>query len=175
MSPSLEQTTRKRRTIANTSICVVAMLLVLITRHVESLVTIILPSAVVHWIISRERRFAAEDPELPSVPWPTRAALFRLLPALSLAVIAFWFNVYGKNWNPWGLYAVASFSLALLLVKIYERFLLIRKRTKEALQQITESETTTGLTDRSPAKRLAASRSQSLRFRAREGIRKANS
>ena len=106
------------------------MLLVLITRRVESLVTIILPGAVVHWIISRERRLAAEGSELPSVPLPSRVALFVLLPAQSLAVIAY--NPYGKNWNPWGLYAVASFSLALVLAKSYERFLLIRKRTKES-------------------------------------------
>lgn len=39
---------------------------------------------------------------------------------------------------------------------------------RRALQQIEESKTTPGLTDRSPAKRLAASQSQSLRFRARE-------
>jgi hypothetical protein len=126
------KTTRKRRIIANTLICAVAVLLVLITRHVESLVTIILPGTVVHWIISNERRLGEEDSELPSVPWPTGAALFVFLPVLSLAVIAFWFSVYAKNWNPWGIYAVASFSLALLLVKIYERYLLIRRRIKES-------------------------------------------
>ena len=126
----IEKTTLKRRIIANMFICAVAVLLVLITRHVESLVTIILPGAVVHWMISNERRLAEEGSELPSVPWPTRAALFVFLPALSLALIASWFPVYAKNWNPWEAYAVASFSLALLLVKIYERYLLIRKRTK---------------------------------------------
>jgi hypothetical protein len=62
---------------------------------------------------------------------PRKVPLFIFLPVLSLAVIAFWFPVYAKNWNPWGTYAVASFSLALLLVKIYERYLLIRKRKKE--------------------------------------------
>jgi len=124
-------TTRKRRIIATSCVCGVAALLFLITSRVESLLTIILPGAVIHWMISNERRLAEEGSELPSVPWPTRAALFIFLPVLSLAVIAFWFPVYAKNWNPWGTYAVASFSLALLLVKIYERYLLIRKRKKE--------------------------------------------
>lgn len=126
------KTTRRRRIIASALLCVVAVFLVIITRHVESLVAIILPGAVVNWMISRERRLAEEDSKLPDVPWPTRAALFVFLPALSLAIMVFWFSAYAKNWNPWGIYAIASFSLALLLVKIYERYLLIRKRMKNS-------------------------------------------
>jgi len=106
----------------------VALALVPITRHVESLVTIILRGVAVHWMVSNERRLAEEGSELLSVPF-----LFVLLPAGSLAVIAFWFPLYAKDLNPWGTYAGALFSLALLLVKIYERFLLIRRRTQTSV------------------------------------------
>ena len=104
-----EKHLEKCRIIANALLCMVAVLLVLATKRAESFVVAILPCAVVNWMISNERRLADEDPELPSVPWPTRAALFIFLPVASLAIIAFWFPVYAKDWNPWGLYAVGGF------------------------------------------------------------------
>lgn len=136
----IEKATLKHRIIANASLLAVAALLVLTSRQVESVVATILPGVVVNWMISNERRLAEKGPEMPSVPWPTRAMLFVVLPMLSLAVIAFWFPVYAKNWNPWGIYAVASFSLALLFVKIYERYLLIRKRMMGSDAQNAESQ-----------------------------------
>jgi hypothetical protein len=131
-SMEIGEITRKRRIIATAATVVVAALLVVITRRVESLVTIILPSAALHWMISNERRLAEEGSELPMVPLATRIALFVPLPAMSLALIAFWLPTYLKDLNPWGSYAVASFSLALLLVKMYERFLRIRRRMQES-------------------------------------------
>lgn len=122
--------THKRRLIANVAIGFVALVFFLVTKRAQSVVTVILPAAAIHWMISNERRLVADGEDLPNVPWPTRAVLFVLIPSLSLVVIAFWFPIYAKNWNPWGTYAVASFSLGLLLVKIYERYLLIRRRLK---------------------------------------------
>jgi hypothetical protein len=122
--------THKRRLIANVAVGCIALALFLVTKCVQSLVTVILPAAAVHWMISNERRLAADGKDLPNVPLLTRAVLFVLIPGLSLAVIAFWFPVYARKWNPWGIYAIASFSLGLLLVKIYERYLLIRRRLK---------------------------------------------
>jgi len=118
----------KRRRTANLGFMVGTALLVLITRHVESAITFVLPILAVRWMISRESRIAQQRPSIPRVPRATSIRLFAILPAISACLIVFWAPNYMKGFNLWGLYGICSFSLALLLVKLYERFLLIRRR-----------------------------------------------
>ena len=121
-------TFRRRIMIAIAGFSVLAILMLLTTKRWESMITALLPASVIYRIFSNERHLALEVRQLATVAWPTRLFLFGPLPAFSLSVIVFWFPGYAPNMNVWGKYGLASFCLALLLVKVYERFLLARKR-----------------------------------------------
>src|SRR5947209_8605561 len=96
------RTTRVHRSIANVSLGLISVMIYLITGRLESLVTVVLPAAVVHWAISNERQLEDASSVIPIVPWSTKIALFVVPCALSLGIIVFWFPSYAKNWNPWG-------------------------------------------------------------------------
>jgi hypothetical protein len=119
---------RRRRII--TALCAVALaaVLPLITRSRESLVTIVFPVAAIFWMIAREHRMAREGERFAPVPLLKRLMIFGIFPAFSVGVILFWAPSYAAEMNPWVKYGCASFCLALVLVKIYERYLLIRSR-----------------------------------------------
>jgi hypothetical protein len=49
--------------------------------------------------------------------------------SIATVLVAFWFPAYAHGINLWGTYSIASFSVALLLVMLYERYLRTRKKT----------------------------------------------
>lgn len=120
---------RSSRMIANVAFVIVSALFIVITKRWESCVTPILPCCVLNWMISRESRLAREGFQFPEVRWQI---VFVLPIAVSLGIIAFWFPSYGSRLNAWAIYSIASFSVALLLIKLYERYLSIRKRMSVA-------------------------------------------
>ena len=124
----IKKTTLIRWSIASIGSILVASALLLATKQWESMLTIVLPSVAIYWMIWREDKLARQGYEFPSVGWPIKAGLFLLVPAISLSVVMFWFTRHLTRLQPWALYLVASFSGALMLVKVYERYLLVRRR-----------------------------------------------
>ena len=122
------------RSIANIGLVAVAALIFFVSRRWESPLTVVLPGCVIHWIISRENRSARDGFQLPRVRWQTKFTLFVLPVAFSMGIILFWLPAHAHGMNPWGIYSIASFSVALLLVKLYERFLSIRRKTTTAAE-----------------------------------------
>ncbi len=115
------------RTHVNVGLAIVAVFLFLVTQCVESVISVVLPGAAIHWIISNEQRLASENHAYINVDWTTKATFFILLPAISLSVIAFWLPRHSGQLHPWAIYTIASFSLAFLLVNLYGRYLSLRK------------------------------------------------
>ena len=113
---------------ANMALCATAVLLMLFTRRWESALTVTLPGCVVNWIILRERRLALHGFQLPTVAWKARISIFALPLLISVGIVVFWFPGYAKGMKPLAVYSIASFSIALLLVKQYEWFLAVRRR-----------------------------------------------
>jgi hypothetical protein len=124
----------KSRTVANIGLVAVAAFIYFVSKRWESTLTVVLPGCVIHWIISRENRLARDGFQFPRVRWQTKLALFVLPLAFSMGLTAFWFPAYTHSMNPWGIYSIASFSMALLLVKLYEHFLSIRRKTAVAAE-----------------------------------------
>ena len=126
---------QQKRLIANLGFVAGTALMLLITRRSQSAVTFVLPYLAVRWMISREEQIARQEPGLPTISRWTRIRLFIVLPAISVCLIAFWLPNYSKGSNLWVTYGGASFALGLLLVKLYERFLLIRRRLSSRYQR----------------------------------------
>lgn len=120
--------TRRRLTVATVGLAVFAVALPLVTRRLESIVTVVLPAAVIYWMIARENRLFGENQKFSPVPWATKVLIFGLFPGASLAIILIWFPRYASAINVWGKYSIASFCLALVLVKAYERYLAVRRK-----------------------------------------------
>ena len=121
------RTTRNRRIIANSAIVLVAIVLFVATRQPESFLAVILPGAALNWIISREGRLACEGYGFPNVGWLTKGTLL-MFPICSVVIVVYWIPRYATKLHGWALYGGISFSFGLLLVKLYERYLLARKR-----------------------------------------------
>jgi hypothetical protein len=130
--------TRRRQIVATFGLALFALVLHFVTGNKVSIITIVLPGAAVYWMIARERRVACEEKRLPSVPWPTRLALFGVLPGFSMGIILFWLPHCAPEMNPWVKYSGASFCLGLVLAKAYERFLLARRRASAAIEKTPE-------------------------------------
>lgn len=116
------------RTLANIALITATALLVLITEQWESFVTFVLPGWAVNWMISNERRLVREGFQFPQIRWQVKFIVFVLPVAFSLGLVALWFPNYAHALNAWAIYSIASFSVALLLVKLYERYLSIRRK-----------------------------------------------
>lgn len=112
------------RSLANVGLFAVAAILLLATRRWESALTIVLPTCVIHWIIARENH--VRPPEA-KVRWKVRLVSFLVPVGLCLGVVLFWFPAHIGSLPLWGAYSIASFSIALVLVKLYERDLRMRK------------------------------------------------
>ena len=120
--------TLRRRIIAAIGLALLAIALPVVTGSRESIVTVVLPAAAIYWMIAREHRIGSENQRFSPVPWTTRLRLFGLFPGLSLTVILFWLPKYAPELTPWAKYSIASFSLGLVLVKVYVRYLTLRMR-----------------------------------------------
>ena len=75
-----------------------------------------------------KRRLARQGFNFPQVGWPVKFMVFVLPVAFSLGIVIFWFPTLAHGLNAWATYSIASFSMALLFVKLYERYLSIRKK-----------------------------------------------
>lgn len=115
------------RSLANTGLIAIAATLMLATKRWESALTIVLPAVVIHWIISREYRRWRCGGTQREIGWQTAFVNFATPIGLCLGVVLFWFPRHIGGFPAWGAYAIASFSMALLLVKLYEKYLRMQK------------------------------------------------
>src|SRR5437764_7567834 len=111
-----------RRSLANIGLLAVAAILLLVTKRWESVLTVVLPALVINWIVSREDHLQRGGGTRSEIRWQTAFLNFAVPLGLCLCVILFWFPRHLGNFPVWGAYLIGSFSMALLLVKPYERF-----------------------------------------------------
>jgi|SRR6185437_13350416 len=122
---------RSSRTLSNIGLLAVAATLMLVSKRWESALTVVLPVIVINWIISREHRLRGAGAH-SAIRWQTAFLNFAVPLVLCLCVILFWFPRHLGSFPIWGAYLIGSFSMALLLVKLYERFLRMRKLEQPA-------------------------------------------
>jgi hypothetical protein len=118
------------RSLANVGLVAAAAVLVIVTKRWESALTIVLPAVVIHWIISREGSLRRNGLFQREIRWQAVSVNFGIPLGLCLGVVLFWFPRRIVGFPVWGAYSIASFSMALLLIKLYERYLRMRKTEK---------------------------------------------
>jgi hypothetical protein len=102
--------------------------LIWVSHQWEAIAGVVLPAVTILWIVARENRLRQTGTQVASVSLATRLLLFAVIPGASIAVILFWFPSKRLGMNPLAAWSIASFGLALVLVKSYERLLRIRRQ-----------------------------------------------
>jgi hypothetical protein len=120
-------TTHRGRNLTNIGLLSACILLFLTTRKWESLITIILPGAAIHWMISNEQKLSMQRQRRLQVDRKTMITLLGVPMVISILVVIFYIPRMSMKLNSWTIYAIASFSLGFLLVNLYGRYVAMRK------------------------------------------------